>query len=593
MPEQLAQDFPVQGRNKVVNWIKREVSRVSDQMMNRAVVRNVWSALLKQEQFENGNGYTQRVATWERTALTSQPQLQPMNQYNATHMPHGDVITQGWSERSFTIGWITRRSQTINIFNVHTVQNFHEQLAHYMKVLSDTAIQINSDLNEQGFASQVDYKVVARSEDGEIPDGLFPSYDSTDGKTQWKNIPPTAVPTPEFMEKLKKRLDIENASEGGSVFSGNGTTYQLICSAELSKFLRRGGAKKNADGSDNTDYMDIRYMSDALKKRFEPFGSPYSYNGFQHLINPLAPRYKYNFAAGKFERVMPYRDNLRHNVGNARQTTESQEWNKEYEEAPFEMFHIFTPNVCRSVVMNVNNNVGPAKFNASSTLGQWEFFCPKDLSNCWGDNGFLQWRMIKGIKPYNTRAGITVLCLRPKFLDMYSTAGGTLITPKGRNGEDTFFYGDYADKTMEEFETAAASLEGYNSYTNLHIGLPSIPEDGEMLWTGIADAVPVDPDWAYPYGRQPHKGDKVEFKEGAKLLMVSYTRAEGKELVATISDKTGDVQIDHIEYPSPNQAYVFLLRSDETEAVSGTLNVKVKDADNDGSDIYFVGAAQA
>lgn len=601
--EQLAQNFPQQGENIAINWLKIEASKVSDQMMNRAVAKNVWSALVSQEAFENGNGFRQRVHTWERSAMTTQPELLELNQYTATHMPEGDVVGQGFTERSFSLGFLTLRSHNINIINVHTVKNYNEQLAHYMQVLTDHAIQINSDINEQGFAEQCDFKIVLRSEDGEIMDGLYPDYSAADGMTRWKNLPATACPTNECLEKLKARLDQENASSSTVLYSGgSGTgTYQLVLSAELSRFLRRGGPSKLADGTDNPDYTDIRYMDDALAKRCAGFGEKYAYNGFQHVINTYTPRFRYDFQTAKYVRVMPFKKVTRHNVGDAKQSVQFDEYNKEYEEAPFEMFHIYTPNVVKSVVMNLNNSVGGAKFDASSTMGVWEFFCPKDISNRWGDNGFFQWRMVKGMKPYNTRHGMSVICLRPKFAKLYSTATGTVIPLGGVNSEDKFFDGADVDKTLAQLGEHIATLPNYNSMTNLHISLPDIALDSEDFYTGIGDAVPVDREWVYPFGKKPRAGQSAKFPEGSDTLVVPCIRSavgtDGKPVKVTaeiVSDTNyaatvGDITVETVDSPSPNQVYVILKRANGTTKVAGTLKLKANGAENDGNKIAIYG----
>lgn len=497
MPEQM---LPSNDPHPFHSYMRREVVPVLNVTQNEKIsLHNPWNNILKTEIFERGKGWEQVTVNYLPSHNTEEVVLHKLDERSNTYPRRGRTITQAWETHRFTLGMVEWSSMSFNMLNLYAANDIQNQLKNYLENLKMVTDERLAEINQQGFIDQVEFKLIARSEDGEVIDGFSPVLDAT-GKTRFKNLPATSVPTRAFMNKVVARLARENT---GSVYNLMGTAkYQCICSREIAEFMMKGGGAvwfDKQNGIEMPNRKDVRYISEEVKAQFEHFTDGSTYDGIQYIENDLAPRYKFNYAKGGYERVMPFKLETRIEVGYAKQTVHRTVYNPEYDSAPYEAIVLFAPDTVNIVTIpDVKNWGNGIDFkNAASFNGQWEFFTPLDTNaNPFGVNGYFRYHKILGFKPIEPKKSAVIMVLRPQQWNLYASAQGNHIPLGGKNTEDAVFYDD-PTKVASEFDADhIATIDEYNTYINIAEGMPQTDPLNRLVFTGAPDAVHEDKNYA-------------------------------------------------------------------------------------------------
>lgn len=572
------------------NYMMENVVPVLNEYQNDLQkVKCIWGNLLKTEIFEQGKGWDQTFVNYLPSHNTEVVKLNKLDPRRNTYPQRGDTIPQAWEQHKFTVGIVEWSSMSFNMLNLYAAHNAKEQIQYYIENLKLVTDERLAEINQQGFIDQIDFKLIARSEDGEVIDGFSPIYDAA-GKTQFKNLPATSTLTRPFMHKVVTRLSRENT---GSAYNLVGSAnFQCICSREIAEFMMKGGGAiwlDKTNGIEMPNVKDARYVSDEVKKQFERFTDGSTYDGIQYIENDLAPRYKFNYSKGGYERVMPFIRKTRFEVGYARQTVHETVYNPEYDTAPFEAVVLYVPDTVNIVTIpDVRNFGSGVDFkNAANFNGQWEFFSPLDSSNNYGVNGYFRFQKIMGFKPVSTKRSAVIMVLRPQAWNMYSTAQGNHIPLAGKNNDDAVFYDDPTKVASEFDEDHIATLDEYNTHINLTEGMPQTGPLNQFVFTSAPDAVHEDKNYAIVQKMYQNMYKDAEsgkeyytFLPGQRTIIFSVITPNYGVLTAdkggTDASKitVGTPYKVHSDTDNCDEWHVEVTRSDETSAIDATLTFK-------------------
>jgi hypothetical protein len=135
--------------------------------------------------------------------------------------------------------------------------------------------------------------------------------------------------------------------------------------------------------------------------------------GFQHVIDPLPPRWNWNGVS--FDWVPPYKE-----VAGDGETVIITE-NDAYETAAWEDSYIFNPEVCLALFPGSISNINAAKFESHGYRGDWRWVNEYDRDvNPDNKIGFFRGVFKHGTEPLYPEFGVVIRHARCDLTPLYA-----------------------------------------------------------------------------------------------------------------------------------------------------------------------------
>jgi hypothetical protein len=322
-----------------------------------------------------------------------------------------ETISYGFEEKSYTLYQATRRTLDICLNDILFKWQFEKQLALTYGMLANVTLGEWEQIEREFYMDFANKYIVVCSNDGlgletfsmtlgacevDVPSGGFAAI----GKL-----------TQEVLDRFYQYLYRQAPSAAMGMKDGM-PQFALITSPETSTSLIRD------DGTRNTDmrYADPKFL-------IEGYGTVSAYQGYAHVHDPHAPRFKVNDDGTKLERVFPYATTPT-TIGDAVNVSE------DYIMAPFEISVIFLKNVYQALVppSNPSKLAKAYDFNPADNMGEFHWINIQDrCENILREKGFFFGRFRIAPEPLeNSTDAVIILHQRCTQLDIqYCVTDGT------------------------------------------------------------------------------------------------------------------------------------------------------------------------
>jgi len=267
-----------------------------------------------------------------------------------------ETISYGFEEKSYTLYQATRRTLDICLTDILFKWQYQKQLALTYQMLSNVTLGEWEQIEREFYIDFANKYMVVNSGDGiglatftmalgdcaiDIPDGGLEAIGTL---------------TQEVLDRLYQYL-FRQAPDGAMGMRDGQPQFALITSPETSTEIVRNDTTRNAD---------MRYVNPGFL--VEGYGTVGTYQGFAHVKDPHAPRFKVSDDGTQLERVFPFTTTPT-TIGEAVNVSE------DYIKAPFELSVIFLKDVYRALVppSNPSNIAGGYNFDPADNRGLFKW----------------------------------------------------------------------------------------------------------------------------------------------------------------------------------------------------------------------------
>lgn len=322
-----------------------------------------------------------------------------------------EVIGYGFEEKSYTLYQATRRTLDICLTDILFKWQFEKQLSLTFQMLSNVTLGEWEQIEREFYIDFANKYIATNS-----PDGIGLAEFSMNLGDCFINVPAggfDAIGTlgQPILDRIYQHLfrQVPDAAVG---MKDGMPQFALITSPETSTELIRNDIDRN---------QDMRYA--APEFLVEGYGTVKAYQGYAHVKDPHAPRFKVSDDGTKLERVFPF-------VATPTTIGDAVNISEEYIKAPFELAVIFLKNVYRALVPPANPSrlAGAYNFDPADNMGQFHWINGWDrCENILREKGFFFSRMRIAPEPLeNSTDAVVILHRRCTQLDMtYCIEDGT------------------------------------------------------------------------------------------------------------------------------------------------------------------------
>lgn len=397
---------------EIANLLKQEAGRIGKDIGRRALLQNVWNALVPQDKFPEEMGHTLSVMTYERslprhssagdgTLDTTGLKWRAVTQTDAGALPYGLETKDSTNVNATQTGHIDFRtkleqynlqrtfveSPRFDMEDLRIAVHRATQIQQIDQILSENTIWAWQERYRDEYMRLAKYAVIL---DAAI------DYSALNAGTgdPFVGVLAANVPTLELaqthLDRVHSRLVLSGAGQFAHGQDSGRPVFTLLTHPETSdNVLTQADIK--------SDFRESSRVDEVLK----PFGINRNYRGWHHINDDLAPRYALNDAETALERVDPY---VRSAVDG------SWDVNPAYETAPFEAAIVFSKSVYTSLMPAPNVGGSKIKFEAQNFKGDFRFVnILSEDKNPDGTNGYFRGILASASKPFRREHGYVIL----------------------------------------------------------------------------------------------------------------------------------------------------------------------------------------
>lgn len=322
-----------------------------------------------------------------------------------------EVINYGFEEKSYTLYQATRRTLDICLNDIVFKWQYEKQLSLTYKMLANVTLGEWEEIEREFYIDFANKYIVTNSNTGLGLESFSMTLGDCAIDVPAGGFNAIGVLTQEVLDRFYSYL-YRQVPEGSMGVKDGMPQFALITSPETSTGIIRN------DGTRNTD---MRYTDPSFL--IEGYGTVKAYQGYAHVHDPHAPRFKVSEDGTKLERVHPY-------VTTATTIGEAVNVSTEYIMAPFELSVIFLKNVYAALVppSNPSRLAGAYTFDPADNFGEFHWINIQDrCENLLKEKGFFFARFRIAPEPLeNSADAIVFLHRRCTQLDLaYCITDGT------------------------------------------------------------------------------------------------------------------------------------------------------------------------
>lgn len=283
-----------------------------------------------------------------------------------------EVIGYGFEEKSYTLYQATRRTLDICLNDIMFKWQFEKQLALTYGMLANVTLGEWEQILREFYIDFADKYMVVNSNTGLGLEQFTMTLGDCHIDIPAAGLDAIGVLTQEVLDRFYQFLFRQVPDAAMGTVDGM-PQFALITSPETSTGIIR---------NDTTRNTDMRYAND--KFLIEGYGTVKSYQGYGHIHDPHAPRFKVNATGTQLERVFPYETS-------ATTIGEKVDVSTDYIMAPLELSVIFLKDVFKALVPPVNpaKIAGAYEFNPADNMGDFHWINIQDrCENILREKGF-------------------------------------------------------------------------------------------------------------------------------------------------------------------------------------------------------------
>ena len=283
-----------------------------------------------------------------------------------------ETIGYGFEEKSYTLYQATRRTLDICLQDILFKWQYEKQLSLVYKMLANVTLGEWEQIEREFYMDFANKYVVMPSNDGLGLEEFSMTLGDCAIDVPAAGFVGIGMLTQEILDRLYQYL-FRQCPEGAMGMKDGMPQFALITSPETSTGIIRDDTTRNTD----MRYADPKFL-------IEGYGTVSAYQGFAHVKDPHAPRFKVSDDGSQLERVFPY-------AATATTIGEAVNVSTEYIMAPFEISVIFLKDVYRALVPPVNPSklAGAYTFDPADNFGTFHWINIQDrCENILKEKGF-------------------------------------------------------------------------------------------------------------------------------------------------------------------------------------------------------------
>jgi hypothetical protein len=357
---------------------------ISGEIYKKGLHTSAWLDLPKQEAWPEGQGFSIKTLTWDRT-LPSNPliwqDVQASDGENGgTCIPPVQRLAFTQTLREYNLQHTSLESPDICVLDLMNSFKAQEQMAALVQRLSEVTNHAWIRRNREEYTRVAGHKYIATL------GGLVDCGDT------WDPIAPTSVVSGSMLLQLSARAIRYTGGRGGHGMVGGAPTFTAIGGMELLERIQ----------SESKYRQDLR-ESTRVPELLAPLGVDKMFRNLW-LINDIYPP-RFNLVGPNWVEVEPL-------IWSGGKLIE----NPAYETAQAEDLIIYNSDVLRSIIFPTQKNYGKAQFNPGNYRGEWTWLnIQHRTENPDRNYGFFRGVFGTGTKPVFPEFGMVVRGLRCGF----------------------------------------------------------------------------------------------------------------------------------------------------------------------------------
>lgn len=362
---------------------------ISGEIYKKGLHTSPWLDLPKQESWPEGQGFSIKTLTWDRSLPSSPLTWQTVEASdgsaggNAANIPT-QRLAFSQTIREYNLQQSSLESPDISVLDLMNSFKAQEQMAALTQRLSEITNHVWIRRNRDEYTRVAGNKFIATTA------GLVACGDT------WTATAPTSVVSGSMLLQIAARAIRTTGGRGGHGMVNGAPTFAAIGGMEL--FERLQG---------NVKYREDLRFSTRVPELLAPLGVDKMFRNMW-LINDIYPP-RFNLVGSDWVEVEPL---IWVGVGAAAKLVE----NPAYDTALAEDMIVYNTEVLRSIIFPSQKNYGKAQFNPGNYRGEWSWLNIQDrIINPDKNYGFYRGVFGTGTKPIFPEFGIVVRGLRCGF----------------------------------------------------------------------------------------------------------------------------------------------------------------------------------
>ena len=378
---------------------------------------SLWRGMIPRGNFRYGEGYIKKTqtfygdtgeqdagASWVVVEASRPPNPETGDLGHDSCRYESAVVGYGFEEKSYQLRETTRRTFDICLSDIQFKWQYEKQLAMIFKSLANVTLSEWEQWEREVYIDFANKWVASNSSTSDIGLGTWATTLGSGTITiPAGGLDAIGTLTQPVLDRIYMYL--ERQARAAAIGSADGMPqFGLVTSPESSTDIIRQDAVRDAD---------MRYVRPNFL--VEGFGTVRAYQGYGHIHDIAAPRYKVNDTGTALERVWPFMKTAT-TIGNAVNV------DPEYIKAPFEVSIVFLKDVYRLLVPppNPSSIAGAYKFDPADNFGEFHWINGWDrCENILREKGFFFGRYRSAAEPLEySNDAVAILHRRCNALDL-------------------------------------------------------------------------------------------------------------------------------------------------------------------------------
>jgi hypothetical protein len=411
---------PTDASDTINDFLSRESGRIKNDILARTTQTSVWLDLQKTGTWTDGMGYSfsvqtmgrilpvdtatalQKKLTWDTLASTNLTAFDgnPAGISGGSSIPRTTQLRGGFSTRTVSLARAALNSPNLSLQDLRMHFNASRQLGLVKEKLGEATERVLIDRYRDEYDKWADTKVLVKHNGVTQTSGLAGTAFS---------LTPSAGVSAGILKNglllnLYNKLVRAGAGKGALGRVDGAPIFGFVTSSENSMRL-----KQEADYRD-----DYRWNPKVVNELLAALGATTApVLGFQHIIDPLPPRWNWTGAAWSW--VPPY-----YEIAGDGETKIISE-NPDYETAQWEDSYIYHQDVDLALFPGSLSNVNAATFQSLDYRGNWRWVNEYDKeSNPDKQIGFFRGVFEHGTEPHYPEYGVVIRSARCNLSPIYA-----------------------------------------------------------------------------------------------------------------------------------------------------------------------------
>jgi len=357
---------------------------ISGEIYKRGLHTSAWLDLPKQEAWPEGQGFSIKTLTWDRSLpanpLTWQDVEASDGEAGGTCLPPVQRLAFTQTLREYNLQQSSLESPDICVLDLMNSFKAQEQMGALTQRLSEITNHVWIKRNREEYTRVAGHKYIATL------NGLIDCGD------EWDPVEPTSIVSGSMLLNVSARAIRLTGGRGGHGMVNGAPTFAAIGGMELFERIQSTGNYR----------QDLRESS-RVPELLAPLGVDRMFRNLW-LLNDIYPP-RFNLVDGEWEEVEPL-------VWIDGKLTE----NPAYDTATAEDLIIYNTDVLRSIIFPTQKNYGKAAFDPGNYRGEWSWLNIQHRSENPDKNyGFFRGVFGTGTKPVFPEFGMVIRGLRCGF----------------------------------------------------------------------------------------------------------------------------------------------------------------------------------